>query len=161
MNEIILIPAALLLGLASGFIGGIATGGGMISIPGLMFMGLSPTTAIAPTSLVGCSGLASSFKYHKAKLIDSRRALPFIYLAFLGGVIGSILLHHINGSLMQKVFGVVCFLLALVILSGKNVLSKPRTKKRDLLGMVLTFAASIIVVIIGTGGGIFMLYIFT
>jgi len=161
MNELTSLMLPLLLGLASGFIGGIATGGGMLAIPSLMFMGLSPVGAIATTSLVGFSTVSSGLKFHRAKVVDSRRAVPFIFIGLAGGILGASLLPHINNLFMQKAFGVACLILALAIARNKTAPVRPRTKSRDALGFTLAFVASVLVAIIGTGGGIFMLYIFT
>jgi uncharacterized membrane protein YfcA len=161
MNELTAVMLPLILGLASGFIGGIATGGGMLAIPSLIFMGLSPVAAIATTSLVGFSTVTSALKFHRAKVVDSRRALPFIVIGLVGSVLGASLLPHINNHFMQKAFGVVCLMLAVAIALDKNASVRPRTRTRDALGFALTCIASVLVAIVGTGGGIFMLYICT
>ena len=160
MNELTLL-LSLLLGLTSGFIGGIATGAGMLAIPGLMFMGLPPVAAIATTSLVGFSTVSSGLKFHRAKIIESRRALPFMFIGIAGNALGASLLPHINNQLMQKAFGAACLILAIVIARNRTATTRPRTKRRDALAYIMAFIASVLVAIIGTGGGIFSLYIFT
>ena len=159
MNEPITIILSVLLGLASGFVSGIATGCGMVSIPALMFMGLSPSTAIATTSLVGVSSLTSAFKYHKSSLIDVRRVLPMVLLAFLGGIIGSKLLLHIDEQLMQKIFGAICLVLAGVIAFSSGKPRQRGAKTHSLVGMVLLVLSSAFASLFGTGGGLLTVFI--
>lgn len=159
MDESIIVILSVLLGLASGFISGLATGGGMVSIPALMFMGLSPSTAIATTSLVGVSSLTSAFKYHKSKLIQDRRILPLVLLAFAGGIIGSKLLLSVDEQLMQKTFGVICLVLAAVIAFSNGTRRQAGTKFHNLMGMVLLLLSSVFASVFGTGGGLFTVII--
>src|SRR3954467_317615 len=120
MNETILILAALLLGLASGFIGGVATGGGLVSIPGLMFMGLSPTAAIATNNLNAVSGITSALRFHKSQKLQIRRMLPLLLTSFFGGLVGSKLLLHINQTVIQKAFAVAAIILAITFVMNKG-----------------------------------------
>jgi len=159
MNESITVILSTLLGLASGFISGIATGGGMVSIPALMFMGLSPSTAIATTSLVGVSSLTSTFKYHRSNLIQDRRVLPMVLLAFLGGIAGSKLLLDINQHFMQKAFGAICLILAAVMASTSGTPRQAGTKSHNLVGLTLMFLSSAFASIFGTSGGLLTVFI--
>lgn len=47
---------AFLIGLASGMVGAISTGGGLIYVPALIILGISPVSAIATTRLSALSG---------------------------------------------------------------------------------------------------------
>jgi uncharacterized protein len=159
MDHFNLKAMSLLLGLASGFIGGIATGGGMVAIPGLIFMGLSPSAAIATTILTISASLTSAFRYHQSKIIQRRYTLPFLWLSLIGGVVGSYLLLHIDAHIMQKAFGAVLLLLAIILAFRQHVIvSRPRDASQP-VGLLLIFLTCIFASLFGTGGGIFMVYI--
>src|ERR1700733_15134463 len=102
MHEANIFVLYLLLGLVAGFIGGIATGGGMISIPGLIFLGLSPSAAIATTNLTFASAVTSTLRYHKSKIIQRQYLGRFLALNFLSGIVGSRLLLLIDPHRMQR-----------------------------------------------------------
>ncbi|MBX4190753.1 sulfite exporter TauE/SafE family protein, partial [Candidatus Saccharibacteria bacterium] len=155
----ILIPAALLLGLASGFISGIAAGGGMIAIPGMIFMGLSPSTAIATNILITASSVSSGFRYHQSKIIQRQYTIPFLWLSFLGGIVGSKLLLRIDGQTMQQIFGMMCLCLAPFVAFKRNSIAKNHGKISSFIGLVLIFMTCVFAALFGTGGGIFMVYI--
>src|SRR5579864_802182 len=120
MNEMILMLAALLLGLASGFIGGIATGGGLVAIPGLIFIGLPPSAAIATNNLNAVSGITSALKFHKSQKLQLRGMLPLLFASFLGGLVGSKLLLHINQTVTQKAFAIAAIVLVITFVLNKG-----------------------------------------
>lgn len=159
MSEATIIVPSLLLGLASGFIGGIATGGGMLSIPGLMLIGLPPSSAIATNNLCISSSITSAFRYHQSSIIQRYRILPFLLLDFMGGIVGSKLLLYIDEQILQRVFGAVCVGLALVFALNKTGTSKNRSRAYDLIGLLAMFLTGIFAGLFGTGGGFFTVYI--
>ena len=159
MNEIILILAALLLGLASGFIGGVATGGGLVSIPGLMFMGLPPAAAIATNNLNAISGITSALRFHKSQKLQIRRMWPLLFTSFFGSLAGSKLLLHLNQTVIQKTFAIVSIVLVITFVLNKGPHSAKRGKIHSLLGIFAVFLGSIFAGLFGTGGGFFVVYI--
>lgn len=157
MNEPYLLLLAFLLGIASGFIGGIASGGGLISIPGLMFLGLPPSTAIATNNLNIVSSLTSALRYHKHAAVNLRLIRSLAWLDILGSLVGAALLLSINVTVMQKLFGVVCILLATLINANKHLKNAKTSHK--LLAPALVFLASVFAGMFGTGGGLLLIYI--
>ena len=81
--------AAFFIGLASATIGAIAAGGGLISIPGMIFLGLSPASAIATTRLnVLGGGLLAVYRYRKAGAVLWKHTIYFLIIAIIAGVAG-------------------------------------------------------------------------
>ena len=61
------------LALVAGFIDSIAGGGGLLTLPGLLWAGVSPAQAIATNKLQSCFGSGSaSWQFFKAGEIDLR-----------------------------------------------------------------------------------------
>jgi uncharacterized membrane protein YfcA len=159
MNETILLLAALLLGLASGFIGGVATGGGLVAIPGLMFIGLPPSAAIATNNLNAVSGVTSALRFHKSQKLQFRKMLPLLFTAFFGSLVGSKLLLHINQAVIQKAFAIASIVLVIAFVLNKGPHSAKRGKIHALLGIIAVFLGSVFAGLFGTGGGFFAVYI--
>jgi uncharacterized membrane protein YfcA len=158
MHETLFLLFALLLGLLSGFIGGIATGGGLIAIPGLMMLGLPPSSAIATNNLNAVSGISSALRFHKSGMLQLRRILPLLAISFFGSLAGAKILMHLNQVVAQKAFGIASILL--VIAFFLNIKHRPGKNRNThtLLGTAAVFLGSVFAGLFGTGGGFFVVY---
>lgn len=155
------ILGAFLIGLASGMVGAISTGGGLISIPGTIFLGLTPLQAIATTRLSAISGgVASLFKYHRGKAIVWRYLPYFMVISFIAGIIGPKLLLQINKDYLEKIIGILLLaMLPLLILTKDfGTVNKTKPRKHKLLGFITLFIVMIYGTMFGAGGGIFLIY---
>ncbi len=149
------------LGLTSGFVGALSSGGGLISIPGLIFMGLPPSNAIATTRLnVISGGITSLFRYNKEKVIDWRQTARFIPIAVIGGVVGSKILLQVDEQVLEKVVGGLLLLLAPVLIFSKNFgLANVNTSSlRQRLGLLVLVLVMTYNAFFGGGGGTFLVY---
>ncbi len=158
MNEIIFIFLSFLLGALSGFLGGIATGAGFIAIPGMIMLGLSPSTAIATNNLTVASSISSAFRYHQSKLIKYHSLFPLMCLSFIGGLVGPLLLIQINAELMQRFFGVICLVMAITISKNDYNTFKAEGSINKFKGGASIFVASALAGLFGTGGGILTIF---
>lgn len=151
MNEITII-AILIIGLVCGFIGAIAGGGGLISIPFLIFLGIPPQITLA-TNKFGGLGLSfgALFKFIKEKKIIWKYAFLLSLFGILGSVIGSLALLTINVNLLQKIIGILLILLIPTFFYKKNfgLEEKPTSQKRKILGCIFYFLISIIAGVFG------------
>ncbi|QFU22072.1 TSUP family transporter [Shewanella eurypsychrophilus] len=95
---------ALLFGVAmlAGFIDAIAGGGGLITIPALMWAGLPPTAALATNKLQACGGsfFASLYFVRKGMVKLSEMKLA-IGLAFVGSALGTIAVQMIDTAFLE------------------------------------------------------------
>lgn len=116
---------SLLLFLA-GFIDSIAGGGGLISLPAYLIVGLPPHQAIASNKFSAAIGTtASAFRFLR-KGYMSRECLLYIVLAMLGAQVGSRLAVHIPERLFQRIMLIVLPLVALF-----SFLSQHRREKLE------------------------------
>lgn len=152
---------AFLIGLASGTVGAISTGGGLISVPALIFMGSSPITAIATTRLSALSsGITSTLRYYKSHKIIWRYVPYFIVVSLAAGTIGPRLLFMVDQNLLEPGIGLLMLLLVPTLLHDKKMGIKIRKRSRDkkLVGLLVLFVVMIYGTMIGAGGGIFLIY---
>src|ERR1700679_3532584 len=111
---------SFLAGFGSGFVGAATGGAGLISIPALIFLGLSPSSAIATNAFASFGMVTSAVpKYAKAKQLRLKPVLKLIPLTIAGGFIGSkLLVHvHVDDTIFSVVIGVIMLVLIPVILS--------------------------------------------
>ncbi len=113
------IPAGIylllfLFGFLAGFIDSIAGGGGLISLPALLFAGLPPQLALGTNKLQSSFGsFTASLNYIKNKKAELKQAVPGILFVFIGAGTGTSLVQVIESALLQKL---IPFLLLLVLL---------------------------------------------
>lgn len=162
VNDVVVPLLAFLTGIASGFIGALSTGGGLISIPALIFLGLTPSSAIATTQLSALSGgLSSLLKYRKNNVIKWKYLPYFIITSILGGYIGSKILLTINEDLLTKIVGVLLLLILPLIFFQKDfgTIKKITGKRHIAIGIFLQFLIMIYGAMFGGGTGIFLTYV--
>ena len=154
---------AFIIGLFAGFIGSIAAGGGLISIPGLIFLGANPIVAIATTRLnVIAGGSVSLYKYAKANVVLWKYLLPLIIPAIIVGILGPKLLIGFNEELVQRLLGATLLMTAPIFWLKKDAgtVNKKRSRKRVLFGIPIITIILFYGVMFGAAAGIFLIYAF-
>jgi uncharacterized protein len=85
--DIFLITTGLFAGILSGFFG---VGGGTITVPMLIFLGLHIKEAIAISAFqMSFSSIFGSYLNYKNSVFDVRAALPFLFGGAFGGILGA------------------------------------------------------------------------
>ncbi len=160
--DFILLFLVFLIGIANGVLTSLSGGGGLISIPFLIILGLAPNIAIATNtfSVLGTS-IGAIPKFAKAKKIQWEYVLPFSILSIIGAFIGASLLVQFPKDLLSKVIGILLILLTLVFLKNRElgIQQKPVTKKYKLLGYLLYFFGAILSGFILGGTGALIIYL--
>lgn len=97
--EIILI-LFFIAGLA-GFVDAIAGGGGLLSLPLLLWIGLSPAEALATNKLQGSFGtFSATLRFVRSKMVDISKLMPEILLTFAGAATGTLTVQHIKADIL-------------------------------------------------------------
>ena len=120
MNELVIL---LIVGLLAGFLGGgLGIGGGIIIVPGLLFLlGFSQHMAQG-TYLAVISfpiGLVAVINYSKAGYVQWKYAAILIVTFLIGSYLGSKLAIQLPAKDLRKAFGVFMFFVSLKIIFGK------------------------------------------
>ncbi|MEX0650006.1 MAG: sulfite exporter TauE/SafE family protein [Candidatus Andersenbacteria bacterium] len=162
MSEFAISVLSFWVGIASGFIGALSTGGGLISIPALIFMGLTPGASIATTRLSALSGGITAFaKYRKNNVILWKYIPYFVVLAVIGGIVGSKILLEINERVLTVTVGILLLLMLPLLFWKKNfgMVQTERRKGHTITGFILQFFIMIYGAAFGGGTGIFLTYV--
>jgi uncharacterized membrane protein YfcA len=92
----------LLVGATAGFVDAIAGGGGLLALPTLLSLGLSPAHALATNKLQGSFGTASAgLHFVREGHVDLRRLVPAIAFTFAGAAAGSLSVQFADPSLVS------------------------------------------------------------
>lgn len=154
----------IFFGFLGAFLNALVGGGGLITTPTLMLVGLPPATAIATNKLAATMGnLTSTLTFLKAGKVDMKLLGPILPFVFLFSMLGAWTVHLMNPALLKPL--VIIMLILVLIYSiikkdwGQDQNIKEITWKRKLL-----FIAALLVIgfydgFLGPGTGSFIIFV--
>ena len=111
----------VLSGFIAGFVDAIAGGGGLISLPALVFYGV-PFPAVLGTnklqSVIGTS--TASINYYRGGIINLQTVWRGLVWGLVGAVCGTITVNHISDSFMRYLLPFMMLLILIVNLGSKS-----------------------------------------
>lgn len=138
-----------LIGLIAGFIDAVAGGGGLLSIPALLTMGVPPHMALATNKLAACFGSSmAAYTYYKQRLFSPSLWYHTFIATFIGAVIGTFIVSIIDNRWLEKWLPLIIIAIAIYTLFQPNAMGcknceipvKPKSKfKQWLQGLPLGF----------------------
>ena len=109
-----------LVGLLAGFIDAVVGGGGMLTVPALLSVGLPPHLALGTNKLSAsfASGTAA-YTFFRKKLFNPQFWKHCFYSTFIGALIGTILVNFISTSFLNKVLPLIILVVAIYTLFSR------------------------------------------
>ncbi len=155
-------PVELLLltatGLIAGFVDAIAGGGGLLSLPALLWAGAGPVEALATNKLQGTMGsLTSTLNYMRHALVSPRRLWLAFVFSLLGSATGAVLVQLLPGQFLEKLIPLLLIGFAIYFLLSPRIGdedSKPRMGL-PLFSLLIGFAVGFYDGFFGPGTGAF------
>lgn len=152
----------------AGFVDSVAGGGGLISLPAYLFVGLPPHIASGTNKVVNATGTAlATWKYYKSGKIRIKLAVASAIGALLGSAIGTEIALQIKGEIFQILLLIALPIAALLISLKKNFGSDteerviPETPKHFIYCLLIGILIGCYDGMIGPGTGTFMIMAFT
>lgn len=103
-------------GLVAGFVDTIAGGGGLLTLPMLLNLTNDPALALGTNKLQSTFGSTSAtFHFARAGALDLRDCWRACLLAFLGSLIGSVLVQYVDAHVLRKIIPVLLLTVALFV----------------------------------------------
>ncbi|MGM9951085.1 MAG: TSUP family transporter [Lysinibacillus sp.] len=162
--DIFSIAALFFFGFIGAFINAIVGGGGLITLPALLFVGLPPATAIATNKLAASLGnFTSMMTFLRAGKIDIKMLGPIVPFVFIGSMLGAFAVHQIDSEVLRPL--VLILLIAVLIYTLiKKDLGKVEDKgkaagKKKVAGLLLLIGLGFYDGFFGPGTGSFMIFI--
>lgn len=124
MTELLLDPNSwallILVGLCAGFIDAIVGGGGLLTVPALLSLGLPAHLTLGTNKLSACfaSGTAA-FTFFKKQLFKPLFWLQSFYSTFIGALFGTVFVNFISGVWLDKLLPVIILGVALYSLFNR------------------------------------------
>ncbi|MGD8846400.1 MAG: TSUP family transporter [Desulfobacteraceae bacterium] len=117
-------------GFAAGFVDSIAGGGGLISLPVLLSVGLPPQTALGTNKLQGTFGtLSASYNYIRSGKVDLNESVAGIVFTFIGAAAGAWLIQSLDPGLLKHIIPVLLMAVFIYTVISKDL----GVKRRDAL----------------------------
>jgi hypothetical protein len=146
--------------LFAGTVDAIAGGGGLVTLPALMYAGLPPDLAIATNKGQSVWGsTAAAIAFWRAGRVDKRMALALFPLALAGGVAGSRLLLELSNEALRPIVLVMLVGAAIVLVVNKPT-GTETSPRRPLVAALVAVAIGTYDGFFGPGTGTFLIVSF-
>jgi uncharacterized protein len=151
-------------GVFTGVLGTLTGGAGMITIPAMIFLGLSPQASLGTNFLasIGFNG-TGWIEFHRKKMVDYRVGVIVCLPSLLGLFVGSHFVFQVNPAVMKKLIAVITLLLLLFITLRPNIgveqAKRNVTPLAFVIGILLSFVVGIYTGVYGAVAGTFLSYI--
>jgi len=101
-------PLLFAAGFSAGLVDSIAGGGGIISLPVLLNLGLPPQLALGTNKFQSSFGsVAASWQYARRGLVDPRTCRLGILTTLLGALLGAFSVQHVAAPVLEKIIPVL------------------------------------------------------
>ena len=142
---VILFIAAFLASL----IDSIAGGGGLLTTPAMLLVGISPLNTLATNKFQSCFGtFTSTYNYYKNGLLTEPRRFLYFFLSFGGSMVGTFLVSRLSNEVLESIIPILLISAAVFFILNRG----PSTSNKS---TSLIFIFNVIVVLIGFYDGFF------
>ncbi len=101
----------------SGFVDAIAGGGGLLTVPAMLFAGIPPINVLATNKLQSAMGTSTAcFNYGRKGLIDWRRNRWTVLTIFISGACGSLVVQSIDTNILSLIVPVLLVVVAIYVM---------------------------------------------
>ncbi len=117
-------------GAVAGTVDAIAGGGGLITLPVLLGIGIPPHIALGTNKLQSCCGTSvATYHYYRHGWLDKNKLLVGLLISFIGAVIGAITAQLIHGDILKKIIPYLLFIVLLYSLFSPKLGKIPHIAK--------------------------------
>ena len=153
------------MGFIAAFIDSVVGGGGLISMPTLMWAGLPMLNVLATNKVAACMGAFAGFlTYWRSGTVDKKIMRVMFPLAFVGSIIGVLVVREIPPDFLRPLVVIMLVVIAIYSVAKKNWNNDKKSvhvsHKNYLLGVVLIFVIGFYDGFFGPGTGSFMLFLY-
>jgi uncharacterized membrane protein YfcA len=122
MLQIITFPLLFAAGLVAGLIDAMAGGGGLITIPVLLGLGMPPQTALGTNKLQGTFGSGSAMLHFvRAGVVDLRACGDGIVWTAMGAGLGTLAVQRLDPAFLRAVIPLLLIAMALIMLFSPSL----------------------------------------
>ena len=124
---------AFMIALLAGWVDTVSGGGGLITLPGLILLGVSPSVALATNKFQGSSGtFFASWHFVKKGIISIRSIIGVLGMIFLGSAIGTYLVLKIDNAYLMKFLPILLIAMGIYVLLSKKMNDEKKNQRISL-----------------------------
>lgn len=139
----------------------IAGGGGLLTTPSMLILGISPLNVLATNKFQSCFGtFTSTYNYYKNGLLTEKKKSMYFCLSFIGSSIGTLLVSRIPNETLESVIPVLLIGAALFFITNKGPSEVKQNYKLLVVFNLLVFAIGFYDGFFGPGTGSFFVLSF-
>ena len=153
------------MGFIAAFIDSVVGGGGLISVPTLMWAGLPMLSVLGTNKFASTMGACAGFlTYLRSGTIDKKIMRIMFPLAFVGSTLGVMTVRQIPSDFLRPLVVVMLIVIAIYSVAKKNWGADKKSvhvsQKNYLFGLIVIFALGFYDGFFGPGTGSFMLFLY-
>lgn len=135
--ELISFPLLFFTGFVASFIGTNAGGGGLLLVPVLIFLGLSPHAAVATRRVASIGAIPTGlYCFAKEGKVKKGVGIRITIAMALGAFVGSKSLFLVSAEQLQQIIGVFILFILVTLLLKKDIGVKSSQTSNSLLGLL-------------------------
>ncbi|ETT02611.1 TSUP family transporter [Providencia sp. PROV188] len=145
--------------LLAGFIDSIAGGGGLLTIPALLSVGITPVETLATNKLQAIGGSFSATLYFaRRKAINLREQIFPVVMTIIGAMLGAILIQSIDTAFLKQLLPVmvICVGLYFLLTPSLGVQDRPQRVSMPIFGVAAGMSIGFYDGAFGPGTGSFL-----
>jgi uncharacterized membrane protein YfcA len=137
-------PLMFALALGAGLVDAIAGGGGLITVPALLWAGLPPVAALATNKAQAVWGsFAATAHFVRQGAIDLRRSAWMVVCTFVGSGFGALLVQYLGSELLARLVPLLLIAFAVYFLFSPRVSDLDSRQRIGLPAFALTIGFGI------------------
>lgn len=151
-------------GLFAGTVDAIAGGGGLISLPILLSIGMPPHVAFGTNKLQGTIGtLAATIKFHRHGFISLHTIYKGLIFGLIGSILGSIISQLVSADFLRIIIPILLLVIIIyTLLTPKlGIIDKKPIMNEPLFYLIFGFGLGIYDGFFGPGTGSFWIFVLT
>lgn len=114
----------------AGFIDAMAGGGGLLTIPALMSVGIPPAMALGTNKLQACGGsFSSSLYFIRKKAVNLKEIALLVVMTFIGSAAGTIFVQSIDVEFLKTLLPFLVLIIGLYFLFSPTVGDEDRRQR--------------------------------
>lgn len=131
-------------GLAGGFIDAIAGGGGLITVPALLWAGLPPQLALGTNKLQSsCGTTLTVVRYTRAGLIAWRPLRLAVVITFIAATLGVWCVHALDSALLARIVPMLLLIVAIYTALNPGLGVRPSASRMGAKAFALVFGTAL------------------
>ena len=139
----------------------IAGGGGLITTPSMLLLGIPPLNVLATNKFQSCFGtFTSTFNYYRNGLLTEKKRVLYFVLSFVGSSVGTLLVSKISNETLETIIPILLIGAAVFFIMNKGPSGVNQNYKLLVIFNLLVFAIGFYDGFFGPGTGSFFVLSF-